>query len=179
MEQIFEQDNSMELDLNNNQIVEVAIDEEQAFEPVAVELAVKPPKLECLNIIDGVKCTRKAIKSTNFCRKCTKTNNEQKEEESKQVQLLDGKETAVNALFGMHYAMYLNFQLLGKLGGVDLDGLPDDLVRDQDQIKRLYEQIYLQYGPEALDNYVGPVYALALMAVGQVGGRYIQNQKKE
>jgi hypothetical protein len=158
-------------------MIEEVILEDKA-KPVTVELkeqeTPKPDKLLCLN--DG--CTRKALKGTSLCRKCTKAKEEIVEDEKKKEIIMEGKEVAVNSLFGMHYALYLNLEFLAKVGNVDLEGLPDDLLKNQEQFKNLYGQVYEKYGPDGIEDYIGPGYALALMSIGQVGSRYAQNLKK-
>lgn len=108
-----------------------------------------------------------------YCEKCSE---DQRQEAAKKEMKINRKETSVTALFGMHLALYMNLELLGGLFEVDLKGLPKDLIEQQEEFKVLYGQLYEQYGPELIDDYVGPGYALALMTCGQIGHRYVLNQ---
>jgi hypothetical protein len=155
---------------------------QEPFKEVEVNSA-KPTRIPCLAKFKNEKgedmpCTRKAVKGTTFCKKCTQAQREAEVKKEEEVKKVEGREVAVKAMFGMHYALYMNFEMLGSMFGHDLSGLPDDLAKDHEQFKAMYGSVYDQYGPKIIDEYVGPAYALAFMSMGQVGRRYMQNQKK-
>ena len=156
-----------------NNSIEIHKNEEVEEQPAKKKSS---SKLKCLNEIEGVQCKRKAVKGTSYCKKCTGNLEEEVIAEETKI---NGREVAITSMFGLHYAMYLNFQALGSLGDVDLTGLPDDLVAAREDFSVIYGQIYDEYGEDGINKYIGPVYALGLMCVGQVGSRYASNQKKK
>lgn len=184
--------NGLSLESINFETLEVS----KKFEPKQIELKqtkietidtkeAKPERLLCLNKLstgvegeDPLPCKRKAVKGTSYCKKCSKDKEEQQKKIEIEQKELSGKAVTVNALFGMHYAMYLNLQFLSQFNDINLDGLPQDLLKDREEFIRIYEQIYDQYGSEALEQYVGPAYALALMSAGQIGNRFMLNKKQ-
>jgi hypothetical protein len=131
---------------------------------------------KCLNKIkEGeleVQCKRKAKKGSPHCKKCSEELKTQKEIEVKNS---SGREVAINALFGLQFSLYCNLQWLTSFADLDMSGLPQDLIIQQEQFKEVYGQIYDKYGPEFIEQYVGPGYTLALMTIGQVGNRLMIN----
>ncbi len=113
-------------------------------------------------------CGKKAAKGKKLCKICDAL-----ETEKKKITL--SKDSVVTALFGFHLAAYMNLEIISKIGGVNLEGLPKKLVEQQEYMQVLYGQIYDEYGPEAITQYVGPMYSLLLTSAAHVSASYIEN----
>ncbi len=86
------------------------------------------------------------------------------------------KELAGRCLFGLQLSAYMALETVSQDSSYSMVGLSADLMKQKNEFEELFERMYEEYGPELIDQIIGPISMWAIMSTSQIITRIKSNR---